>query len=152
MPACRTAGKPASPARSRAASLRGVRLFAFGGYVGPCYTGGMTTSTTFEFDCPFTVHADGSVTDAPGVYAPEVYHSDDDDVEIHGVGWDALVGYTGQYGYHGAVMHASEQFAGGIREDVLAMPGTYVLTVVEVMPEDDDPEPEPAGWAVLRKD
>ena len=104
-----------------------------------------------EFEHPFTVHADGSVTDAPsGVYAPEVLHSEEDDIEIFGAGWVALTGYTGQYGYHGAVMHASEQFAGGIAEDVIAEPGTYVLVVVEVMPEDDDPEPEPAGWAVLR--
>lgn len=42
--------------------------------------------------------------------------------------------------------------AGGrIVRDVLAEPGVYVLVVVEVLPEDDDDEPEPAGWAVLRQ-
>lgn len=105
----------------------------------------------FDFDCPFTVNDDGTVTDAEGIYAPSVFHCEVDDVEIHGDGWEPLTGYTGQYGYHGAVMHASEQFAGGILTDVLATPGTYTLVVVEVMPEDDDPEPEPAGWAVLRR-
>ena len=102
----------------------------------------------FEFDHVFTVHADGSVTDSDR-YAPSVWHDDTDDVVIDGEGWTALTGYTGQYRYNGAVMHASEQFAGGIRDDVLSTPGTYVLVVVDVLSED---EGEPAGWAVLRFD
>lgn len=111
------------------------------------------TATTLdvEFDHVFTVTHDGTVTDAPNVYAPSVWHDDTADIVIDGDGWEALTGYTGQYGYRGAVMHASEKFAGGIARDVLDEPGTYVLVVVEVLPDEDDEQPEPAGWAVLRR-
>lgn len=104
-----------------------------------------------DFDRPFTVLGSGRLINAsPDVWIPEVYHSDDYDIEIMGEGWEALTGYTGQYGYRGAVMHASEYLGGGLADDILSTPGTYVVTVVECLPEDDDPEPEPAGWAVLR--
>lgn len=105
----------------------------------------------FEFEHVFTVDDMGRVTDAEGIYAPAVWHSDTDDVEIEGDDWEPLTGWTRQDGYRGAVMHASEQFAGSLRDWVLENPGTYVLVVVEVMPEDDeDWDVEPAGWAVLR--
>lgn len=110
----------------------------------------------FEFDSVFRVWTNGDITLVPGTYAPDVHHDDTYDILIDGIPvddsetWEALSGYTGQYGYTGPVMHASEQFGGKLREDVLSHPGIYVLVVVEVFP-DDDPEPAPAGWAVLRK-
>lgn len=109
----------------------------------------MITATDFDFDSPFEVRANGTVTDS-GLLAPSVWHSESDDVQIDGSSWEALTGWTGQYGYSGAVMHASEQFEGGIRDHVLSTPGTYVLVVVNVLPDEDDEDPEPAGWAVLR--
>jgi hypothetical protein len=36
--------------------------------------------------------------------------------------------------------------------DVLDTPGTYVVCVVEVLPDDEDDELEPAGWVLLRRD
>lgn len=83
------------------------------------------------------------------VYAPEVFHSETDDVEV-GAGWEPLIGYTGQYGYNGAVMHSSEYLGGRLADDILSTPGVYALVVVEVLTEDglDD---EPAGWAVVRR-
>ena len=103
-----------------------------------------------DFDHPFIVTDEGTVEDAPsGVYAPSVCHDPDDDIVIDGEGWDALTGYTGQYSYHGAVMHASEYIGGGLADDILATPGTYVVTVVNAGPDCDDDEP--AGWAVLRQ-
>lgn len=112
-----------------------------------------------EFDHPVEVHADGSVTDGfSNVFSPEVYHVEGQqhpkDVEILSDEWVAFsVGYTGQYGYNGAVMHASEFIGGGLARDILAEPGIYVVTSVEVLPEDDDDDenPEPAGWIVLRR-
>ena len=112
---------------------------------------GMNNDFDPEFDHVFTVQENLQVTDAPDVYAPSVHHSETDDVEIDTPGWTPLTGWTGQWGYHGAVMHPSEQFAGGIRDHVLSTPGTYVLVVVEVWDSADEPDPEPAGWAVLRK-
>lgn len=111
-------------------------------------------NTSVEFDQPFTVGDDGAVTFPRGIYSPRVTHVDavpPHDVEVEGTGWEPWsTGYTGQYGYHGAVLHASEQLAGGIARDLLEQPGTYVVCAVEVEPCDDDPEPEPAGWIVLR--
>lgn len=105
----------------------------------------MTTTTELraiaEFDQPFTVDAVGAVTDAPaGTYAPEVYHVDDaqapHDVDImSGYPWEQFSGgYTGQYGYNGAVMHASEYLGGRLATDILATPGTYVVCAVECLP------------------
>ena len=133
-----------------------------------------------EFDHPFTVTGAGAVEDAPsGVYAPEVYHSETTDIEIMGDGWEALTGYTGQYSYNGAVMHASEFIGGKLADDILSTPGTYVVTVVSVHCVCEPHETrrggfghgvycvteqnaycnfectcdsdEPAGWAVLRQ-
>ena len=111
-----------------------------------------------EFDCPFAITESGRVVQgAPGsIHTPRVEHDDFHDMLIDGVPyrnnshWEALTGYTGQYGYRGPVMHPSEQLAGGIASDVLETPGVYVVTAVECEPTDDDPDPFPAGWAILR--
>lgn len=109
-----------------------------------------------EFDHPFTLHPDGTITDPPGVYAPSVYHNDETDVGVSDPAWHPLTGMTSQYGYHGAVMHPSEYIGRGIAEYLLELaadePRTFVVTAVECWPTEDDPEPEPAGWAILMKE
>jgi len=109
-----------------------------------------------EFDVPFTVGHSGNVYNPAtrDVHAPSVWHDETDDIVIDGEGWEALTGYTGQYSYNGAVMHASEQLSGRLADDILTTPGTYVLVVVEVLEDDGEDTgeyPEPAGWAVLRR-
>lgn len=103
--------------------------------------------TDIEFDQVFTVGEDGSITFPDNVWAPAVYNSDENDVDIEGDGWEALTGYTRQDRYRGAVMHASEYFGGGMRDDILSTPGTYVLTVVIDLDEEDD---NIIGWCILR--
>lgn len=107
-----------------------------------------------DFYVPFYLSADGQVTERLDLDGPQVYHDPTNDIEVDGSEhWRALTGYTGQYGYRGAVMHASEYVGGGLLRDMLDDPGVYVLTVVEVLPEDDedgDEFPEPAGWAILK--
>lgn len=109
-----------------------------------------------EFGGTFRVGPHGSFAHGSSHYAPEVFHSDTDDVEIMGEGWEPLTGLTGQHGYRGAVMHASEYIGQGIGAHLLELAQdsgeveTFALVTVEVLPEDDDPEPEPAGWAILR--
>lgn len=88
-----------------------------------------------DFDHVFRVNEDGTVSDVEDVWAPSVFHDDENDVEIDSEDWEPLTGYTGQYSYHGAVMHASERFAGRIYRDVMAEPGVYVLVVVECYPD-----------------
>ena len=48
------------------------------------------------------------------------------------------------------VMHQSEQLAGSMARDVLDAPGGYILSVAECWPTDEDSDPEPAGWVLLR--
>jgi hypothetical protein len=112
--------------------------------------------TRVEFDHPFVINGD-DVEDAPSsIYAPSVYHQDGTpDVMIDGDGWETVSdGWTGQYGYRGPVMHASEFVGSGIAEDLTDPdrfdPGTiFVMCVVEVI--DDAESDEPAGWIMLRK-
>lgn len=106
----------------------------------------MTLQDIMEFDHVVQVLADGTVMDT-GLYAPELYHVEGEqspnDVEGHGDGWTLLTGFTGQYGYNGAVMHASEYIGVGLERQILENPGYYVACVVNC--DDDD---EPAGWAI----
>lgn len=112
-------------------------------------------NSAMEFDHPIRVHADGRLTDdVPGIYAPEVAADDDDDIG----GWTLLRGYTGQYGYNGPHMHASEYIGGRLARDILDTPGIYVAVIVSADCEacggswdECDAcygDPEPAGWAI----
>src|SRR5690606_22027104 len=85
-------------------------------------------SAAVDFCHPFVITADADgrhyVTDAPdGIYAPDVEHDDRHDVLIDGqpyrehgalTPWEALTGYTGQHGYTGPTMHASEYLGGAL--------------------------------------
>ena len=99
-----------------------------------------------DFDHIFTVSDNGTVADCPeAIYAPTVTHDEDADIDIDSPYWEALTGYTGQYGYNGACMHASEYLGGRLADDVLDNPGVYVVTAVY---SDDDESPD--SWCVLR--
>ncbi len=102
-------------------------------------------SSAMDFDHPIRVNSDGTISDAPGAYAPSLYGEDLDSNE-----WELVTGgYTQQYGYNGPIMHASEQIGGRLAEDILAEPGVYVSLVANAEPDDDD-DPEPEGWAIAR--
>lgn len=130
-----------------------------------------------EFEHCFVLHSDGSITDAVGVWAPECYHDDERDIDLCGGEreWKALTGFTGQYGYHGAVMHPSEFIGKGIADYMLGMtedgPVTFVLVVVECLPErraatpaeveawlaghqidDGEPEETPEGLEIVERE
>jgi hypothetical protein len=101
-----------------------------------------------EFDHVIQVHADGSVTDATGLYAPEMY-----DGEMEGGEWSLMSGYSGQYGYRGPIMHDSEYIGGRLERDILARPGYYVALVSYADIEDlDDDDNNIDGWAVAFKE
>lgn len=122
-----------------------------------------------EFDHVVTVLPGGEVTDGPeGVHAPESLIDTDDNGQISAdderawresierAGWQTFTeGYSGQYLYSGAIMHASEYIGGGLERDILASPGLYVVVMVECLPlddPDDDARQDSAGWAVLRRE
>lgn len=103
-----------------------------------------------EFDHVIQVHADGSVTDANGVYAPTLY-----DGEVDDKSWTLMNGYSGQDRYAGPIMHNSEFIGGRMEDDILAEPGYYVALVSSYSEDadgEDDEEGNVEGWAVARKD
>jgi hypothetical protein len=104
-----------------------------------------------EWDTPFrvterrnAVHLrDGSL------WTPDVYCVPDGDVEVESDRWEALTGFTGQYAYHGAILHPSEYLGGGLARHIIDNPGIYMVT--EVRDEDlQYPDGDPIGWCVLR--
>lgn len=71
--------------------------------------------------------------------------------------WTLLSGHTGQYGYNGPVMHASEVIGGSIAQAILTHPGYYAALVVEApcnydgttdCTEDNGCDCDAAGWAI----
>jgi hypothetical protein len=107
-----------------------------------------------EFDHPFTI-TNGEVIDVPNAYAPSVYLAEGEDSEtIDGQGWEFVShGWTGQYGYNGPVMHASEFIGEGIAERLAEIAEDYqafATVIVDFIPEDeDDQSTEPVGWAIV---
>lgn len=110
-----------------------------------------------DFDCPFTLTASGMVWDTQAApYHGTVLHDPEGDVTIETPDWHAMTGLTNQHGYNGAVLHSSEQMSPGVVRAMMetitargyeAM--TFVLTPVEILPDDEDPDPFPAGWTIL---
>lgn len=110
-----------------------------------------------DFDHPFMILPNGNLAGAaPHVYAPEVYLDDGPDEFAYEMGpWTPLSGFTGQHGYNGPVMHASEYVGEGIASELRRLSEdeaqTFVLCVVNVLPEDgEENDPEPAGWTILQ--
>lgn len=89
-------------------------------------------------------HGDGTVSDVSGVHAPE-WDTEDGADPADPAGWELLRGYTGQWGYSGPVMHASEYVGGALARDILDTPGTYAVVYVSDL---DDLDAGPYGWAV----
>lgn len=130
-----------------------------------------------EFDHVYRLQKQGAIQDEAELhYVPTAEHSAEHDVLLDGVPrresdpWHALIDHSGQYRYHGAVMHASEQWGQWAIDDLMENVmddddvRAILFTVVEVSGHDDDDpvfpeEPdycersgcahEPAGWAVL---
>lgn len=123
---------------------------------------------TFEFD---TTHSAISGERVDVLYIPSVEDAGWIDVEGYDVlidgkpdnlsdGWRALIGYTRQYGYRGAIMHPSETMTDdAIRGAVLEAGGDVFAIVAVEVPcgycESGEPSihtceiEEPAGWAII---
>ena len=123
--------------------------------------------STYDFDATYS-----AITGESGGnwYIPNVLHDNVHDILIDEIpparvhDWHALTGYTLQYGYGGAVMHASETMSDDLIRDAVRDAGGDVFAIVEVSAHDDDDpvfpdEPDfcvtngcahqPAGWAVI---
>lgn len=125
---------------------------------------------TFEFDSTYSALTGEHVG---GLYIPMVEHSDEYDVLIDGnptgehpiAGWMPLTGHTQQYGYRGAVMHASETMNDDAIREAVREAGGDVFAIVAVEVEQCDTfvthggcdcesacPASPAGWAVIYRD
>jgi hypothetical protein len=125
-----------------------------------------------DWDHVIRINADGEVEDVKGVYAPDVFvQLADDDYgsilkdaedemvrEVERQGWELMTGYSGQYGYHGPIMHVSEYVGGGLERDIRETPGLYVVVAVTGMYATEEQEEQeerngghPIGWVIARK-
>lgn len=125
-----------------------------------------------EFDHVIRINEHGAAEEQPReayVHAPEIYvECAEDDCgsitaeaeaemirRVEEQGWELMTGYTGQYSYHGPIMHASEYVGGQMEADIRSTPGLYVvveptgLYATEEQQERNDSEP--IGWVVARK-
>lgn len=107
-----------------------------------------------EFDAPFRVYSDGTVDpmvrDAPMGPRFYIYETGDGTYadDIQGDPWEVETGWTGQYGYNGAIMHPSEYIGGGLARHILSAPGLWVVTEVIDL---EDTEAL-VGWALFHID
>ena len=99
-----------------------------------------------------TIGPDGSVEHATGVHAPSFHDDAPDDAQ-----WSPISGFSGQHGYSGPVMHASEYLGGDMEKYVWENPGTYVVVEATFDPDpEDDPDEYEAdesvtgGWVLLK--
>ncbi|URG17467.1 hypothetical protein Mbo2_097 [Rhodococcus phage Mbo2] len=105
---------------------------------------------------PVTIDDAGNLTVNHGLHAPECYVMTDTEGQCVGEphvssDWELLSGWTGQHGYNGAIMHASEYIGGALAEHIAETPGTYVAVTVSCLaPTEADDDDTPAGWAVAR--
>lgn len=113
-----------------------------------------TLNEYMEFDRVVRSNGDGTFTDAPHMYAPEL----DGEEILSTIPWQYVNGFSGQYGYSGPVMHPSEYIGGGIERHITENPGLYVAVAIyptleeqlAVLEEDEElGNAEPYGWAVL---
>lgn len=125
----------------------------------------MTTRTLndrMEFDHVIQVHADGTITEPRNVWAPDVMVDTDADGSILGQherdmiesvraqGWELLAGFTGQHGYRGPLMHASEFVGAGLERHIRETPGLYVCVIVRTY--EDSELGDADCWAVAYRE
>lgn len=110
-----------------------------------------------EFACPFSVDKNGDVNgNVENVYSSGAFSLEDGSLET-GDDWQAIDGFSGQLGYSGPVMHASEAISGsGLEKYIRENPGTYVVETPFYTAGDDDFEEngeivEGDGWVLLKK-
>lgn len=124
-----------------------------------------TLNDIMQFDHVIQVHEDGSITEPPDIWAPELHADLDADGQetgdytlegmFHADGtrdrWELLNGYSGQWNYPGPFMHSSEFIGGRMEDDIRSEPGVYVALVVYYLAPNGYPDTEPESWAVARK-
>lgn len=73
-------------------------------------------------------------------------------LEIGLDGWTPVTGHSGQHGYSGPLMHASEQFSPNVLDSMYRKYGPDAVYVLALVDDGDDPEAEVDTWIILRRD
>ena len=111
-----------------------------------------TLNDAMEFDSIIYSHGDGTISNANSMRGPAVYIAELEDGTWVGEAldepWELLDDFSGQYGYSGPHMHASEYVGGGLARHILETAGFYVVTVVTPMPLDECEDVDSDAWAV----
>ena len=104
------------------------------------------------------VFPDGSIYPATGYGPEDVILSADSEGSVADEPFDTaeweFLQLTGQYGYHGAVMHPSETLRGSVVDHLVSMaqdddyPQIFCCVTVGALGPADDDEPETMGWAI----
>lgn len=114
-------------------------LMTFGHIVQSDGNGNVGDTESYEFG-PETVHveldADEQMSEEPRL--SEVGYGD----------WELLTGFTGQYGYRGAVMHDSEFVGGDLERHIRETAGLFVTVIVDGELSEESAESVPVGWAI----
>lgn len=103
----------------------------------------MDLNERMSFDHVIGVNESGELIPVSGVYAPllspltdeDGHEIADTDPDLHHqaemCGWQLLTGWSGQYGYAGPGMHASEYIGAELADRILSTPGYWVAVVPE---------------------
>ena len=119
------------------------------GHIVAVYPGGMVRDSDHGLHEPESLIE--TLDDDAGSIMKE--HEDAWRERIEAAGWEVFTdGYSGQDSYRGPIMHPSEYIGGQLERDILERPGLYVAVSVECLPTESQPEPQVAGWVVLRRD
>lgn len=112
-----------------------------------------TIDSQIDFYRPFGVDNDGSVfgpITGTDLMCPEVFLETDGTLDILGK-WEAMSGFSNQYGYRGPMMHASEYMSGsGMEAWIRANPGVYVVTEPLDADNLDADDPGTMTWVLLK--
>lgn len=113
-------------------------------------------SEFMEFDRVIRSNGDGTFEHVPGVYAPEVNLIETEsgtwELEELSGGWTFLIGFSGQDGYGGPLLHTSEYIGGGLAEHIAKVPGLYAVVAAFPLPLDDDDDSDPDSWVVVYRE
>lgn len=107
---------------------------------------------SIDFDVPFVLNGDAAESFGGPIWAPPAYADESGD-HVDSPDWEFVSqGLTGQYGYAGPVMHASEFIGAGIArhlEELSEDFQAFAVVVVEWQGESAESDEPPVGWAIV---
>ena len=119
-----------------------------------------TLNNEMSFEHVVYSHGDGTVSDVSAStrdgWAPEVIEFETApgmwEIECTDSEWELLSGWSGQYGYSGPGMHASEFLGGALAQHIIDTPGLYAATVPAVLPLEEEDDTDADTWVIAHRE